>query len=412
MTVLIDEPDQVVTTPTVRRVFARARFWIVLAVFVAVVVVGYNLLAPPSLSVQPLDPAGTGQTGSRALVAVLGQHGVKVTATSTLAATHGAIDSPKDTTLLVYDPSDYLDSDQLAALRSLAEHVVVIAPDKQQVREIDPAVSLIGSATASPTAGCTLPAAVKAATLADGGNAYRVSGGAVAYSRCFPNGDNDYTLVVQRTGKRTLAIVGAMNAFTNRYIPDQGNAALAINLLGESRNLVWYLPSVDDVGASGHTVSFAEAAPAWITSFVALVFLVIIAAALWRGRRFGPLVIERMPVVVRASETMEGRARLYQTTSARSRALDSLRIGTIGRVTTMCGLPRTANLDEVTAAVASATGRPLADVRDALVERMPLTDSELVRQSDALLGLERDVAGATGHPTPPVSTPKKERKTR
>ena len=35
-------------------------------------------------------------------------------------------------------------------------------------------------------------------------------------------------------------------------------------------------------------------------------------AALWRTRRLGPLVAEPLPVVVRASETVEGHGRLYQ----------------------------------------------------------------------------------------------------
>ena len=65
-----------------------------------------------------------------------------------------------------------------------------------------------------------------------------------------------------------------------------------------------------------------------------LLLLVFLAAAFWRGRRLGPLVVENLPVVVRASETMEGRARLYQKSSARLHALDALRIGAIQRLAT------------------------------------------------------------------------------
>ncbi len=43
-----------------------------------------------------------------------------------------------------------------------------------------------------------------------------------------------------------------------------------------------------------------------------------IAAAFWRGRRFGPLVVENLPVTVRASETMLGRARLYEKSRAQA----------------------------------------------------------------------------------------------
>jgi hypothetical protein len=100
-------------------------------------------------------------------------------------------------------------------------------------------------------------------------------------------------------------------------------------------------------------------------------------------------------VIVRASETMEGRARLYQSSSARLRALDALRVGTIQRVARLCGLSRRASLDEVIGAAAAATGRPPQVVRELLVGANPVSDSELVRLSDELLLFERDVAAAT-----------------
>ncbi len=117
----------------------------------------------------------------------------------------------------------------------------------------------------------------------------------------------------------------------------------------------------------------------------------VIAAGIWRGRRFGPLVVENLPVTVRASETMEGRARLYQKSSARLRALDSLRIGTIARLARSCGLPRLATVEEVVAAVAPLTGRPVTEVRGLLIDRHPASDAELVVLSDELLELERNV---------------------
>jgi hypothetical protein len=272
----------------------------------------------------------------------------------------------------------------------------VISPGAKEVRALDPNITLVGNSTASPSAHCELPAATNAARIEDGGHAYRLAAGATSYSRCFPSGDDDFTLIQRQTGGTTLTVVGSTKSFQNRYIGDGGNAALAINLLGASKNLVWYLPSLEDVGASGKTVTLAQAAPAWFPAFTVLVFLVLIAAAIWRGRRFGPLVIERMPVVVRSSETMEGRARLYQSSSARVRALDSLRIGAITRIGRMCGLPRTADVSEVAATVAVLLGRPITEIRSILVDVRPASDADLVRSSDDLQRLESAVADATG----------------
>ena len=127
-----------------------------------------------------------------------------------------------------------------------------------------------------------------------------------------------------------------------------------------------------------------------------LLLLVFLAAAFWRGRRLGPLVVENLPVVVRASETMEGRARLYQKSSARLHALDALRIGAIARLATQCGLSRLAGVDEVVAAVATLTGADSIRLRELLIDTVPTTDRELVRLSDDLLEVERAARAASG----------------
>jgi hypothetical protein len=125
-----------------------------------------------------------------------------------------------------------------------------------------------------------------------------------------------------------------------------------------------------------------------------LLGIVALAAALWRGRRFGPLVVEDLPVTVRASETMEGRARLYQRSSARRRALDALRVGTVARLASALRLGRAASVEEVAWAVADRLRRDPQQVRQLLLDADPATDAELVRLSDELLVLERDLRAA------------------
>ena len=71
----------------------------------------------------------------------------------------------------------------------------------------------------------------------------------------------------------------------------------------------------------------AALTPGWVTPVMLLLVRRLRRRRVWRGRRFGPLVVENLPVVVRAGETREGRARLYQRSSARLRAADALRIG-------------------------------------------------------------------------------------
>lgn len=132
-----------------------------------------------------------------------------------------------------------------------------------------------------------------------------------------------------------------------------------------------------------------------MTPLAVLLVLVALGAMFWRSRRVGPLVVENLPVVVRSSETMRGRARLYERAGARLHALDALRIGTVSRLATACGLSRLASVDEVADAVAARTGRDRAEVAGILIHRIPQNDAELVRLSDELLQLETDTEAAT-----------------
>ena len=155
--------------------------------------------------------------------------------------------------------------------------------------------------------------------------------------------------------------------------------------------MIWYVSSYADL-QQGATPSLGDLVPGWVLPLGVLLGIAGIALVLWRARRFGPVVVENLPVVVRASETMEGRARLYSRAHARLRALDALRIGTVDRLARAIGLARTATVDEVANAVAALTGRDRAAVSALLLDTVPTTDAQLVRLSDELLTLEAEVA--------------------
>jgi hypothetical protein len=123
---------------------------------------------------------------------------------------------------------------------------------------------------------------------------------------------------------------------------------------------------------------------------------VVIAAGIWRGRRFGPLVVEQLPVHVPAGETSAGRARLYARSAARVHALDQLRIGAIRRIAVTLRLPRSTAVDQVADAAAQATGRDPASVRRLLVDDLPSHDRQLVDLAGELARLEDDVRRVLG----------------
>ncbi len=226
-----------------------------------------------------------------------------------------------------------------------------------------------------------------------------MSGDATA---CFEGSGGRASLASTSYQGRTVYLLGSAAVLMNDGIDRLGNAALGLNLLGEHRTLVWYLPGLLDRPVTG-PADLASLTPGWVTPVVILLTLVFVAAAVWRGRRFGPLVVEHLPVVVRAGETREGRARLYQRSSARLRAADALRIGTIGRLCVSVGLPRVATTEEVAEAVAALTGRDHAAVLVLLMEEHPHSDRQLIDLSDRLAELEHATAAAAS-PDSPRST--------
>ena len=118
----------------------------------------------------------------------------------------------------------------------------------------------------------------------------------------------------------------------------------------------------------------------------------LLLAALWRARRLGPLVTERLPVVVRASETVEGHARLYQSRRARDRAAAALRQAAVTRLAPALGLPPNAEPRRRD----RGAGRPVQPRTRREIDAMlygpaPGSDAELVTLASDLDALEGEV---------------------
>ncbi|WP_185202578.1 DUF4350 domain-containing protein [Glaciihabitans sp. INWT7] len=378
-------------TPTIRVATRRSLFWIVAAVFLILIAVIALAATGASSGGVPFSATNAAPAGSKAIAEVLRQQGVDVSVPATLSGAKSALRRSAGSTLFLFDPDGNLDKAQLRTLAALAQRFVVLSPTYAQVSALAPEVGLAGIVSRSSlAAGCDLPAARAAGRVSGAGSGFRVLDPAAETTACFASGKRTFSVVdIVRDG-RHITVVGTTDAFDNEHVSERGNAALALSLLGQSDRLVWYLPTIDDSSISGPSI--AQLTPAWVGGVSALLVVVAIAAAFWRGRRLGPLVVENLPVVVRASETMEGRARLYQKGAARLRALDSLRIGSVSRLAILCGLPRLATVDDVIAAVARVTARDPAEISGLLLTAEPRNDRELVRLSDELLDLERTVA--------------------
>jgi hypothetical protein len=192
------------------------------------------------------------------------------------------------------------------------------------------------------------------------------------------------------TSGGTTIVLGDVRPLRNSRLGEHGNAALAMNLLGANPDLVWYLPPVIATATDGGP-SLLSLVPPWVWWALAQVTVAVGLAAAWRARRLGPVVAEALPVVVRAAEATEGRARLYRRFRSRDRASAALRDAARSRLGRRLALPRAASPPEVLEALARRTGRHPGELDALLYGAAPTDDATLVRLADALDTLEREV---------------------
>jgi Domain of unknown function (DUF4350) len=394
-------------TPTVREQVRQRRAWIVIAA--ALVLGALLLLAIQGDALRPPGPTlgadNAGPAGSKALVEVLRDHGVDVVEAGT--ADDAVAAARRGATVLLYDEFAVLDADRLDELSAASERLVVAEPAFATLEAIGPGVRLAGAASGPlDDVACDATAAERAGELSDGQRLLTIDDDAAAagWEGCFRDGELGYALVTgPGASGGEVALMAATTVFENEHVDEAGNAALAIGLLGASDELVWYLPGPGDADGA-EAPSLAELTPGWVSPVMVLAIAVVIAAGVWQGRRFGPLVVERLPVQVPAGETSQGRARLYARSAARRHALDQLRIGAIGRIAAVLKLPRSAPVDAIADAAAGATGRDAASVARLLVDAVPAGDRELVDLAAELERLEQDVA-ASVRPHPDRTDP-------
>jgi hypothetical protein len=308
---------------------------------------------------------------------------------------------PLDVTVLMFDPQSFMSPQQRGSVLALGTDVVAVEPDLFALDDLAPGIGLTGQISGTFSADCDVTAVQKAGTVSASGLGYRITASPDGVdTEEAPARDSvscltkkgESGLILMPRGGRTLTILGLGSALQNGTIASKGDAALALNLLGQHRTLIWYISSYTDLQDGESSATLGDLTPGWVWALVVLLGMAGVAAAIWRGRRFGPIVVENLPVVVRAGETMEGRARLYSRAKARLHALDALRVGTVDRLAGAVGLPRTATVQQVADAVAALTGRDPGEVSALLLDRVPSGDAELVRLSDELLALEAEVA--------------------
>ncbi|MGF7237745.1 MAG: DUF4350 domain-containing protein, partial [Frankia sp.] len=348
----------------------------VVALVVALLIAGALLIAVFGRSGPggDLDPRSAKPSGARAIAQLLRNRGIGVTFTDdpTVAVSPAAGTSAAAAarTIVLPRPGRLTEPEvnRLAAAAAHGAHLVLIDPS-------DEVLSALGAGMhTGPTvdvrdrpAGCLAPEATTAGSAWMGGSTFDGTG---VSADCYPAGGLP-TLVlatVTSSGRATpdgrLAVVGSGTFLTNAKLASSGDAALALELLAARPSVLWLMPTGGRAGAldGGGTGLLGLVSAGVLAAFAQLGVAVLVLAA-WRGRRLGPPVPEPLPVVVRAAETVEGRARLYRAAHAGPAAAEALTEAARSRLTRALGVPTTADGTTpdpaaLVGAVAAATGRP------------------------------------------------------
>jgi hypothetical protein len=398
-----NEPVGGGTAARLRRRWHAWRWPVTVATVLVLAAILATVLIPGSNG-RDLDPDSAAPGGSRAVAQILGRQGVVVS-----RATRGAELTSRTvpgSTLLVVD-SELLSPDRLSALADTGADLVLVAPDAIALTRLAPQLRTAGLADATvrdPGPGCRSADALAAGRTVAGGALYAAaasdssSAGAGNLALCYPDRDDPTAAAFASwtDGRRRVTVLGQPAVLTNDRLAEQGDAALALRTLGTNPSLIWYLPDPLDTGTT--QLSLSDLYPRWVRWVGWQLVIAVLVALVWRARRLGALVGEPLPVVVRAAETPQGRARLYRASRARDRAAATLRTAAIRRLARRLDVPAEATPGDVVRLIAASTGRPEPDVAGLLLGPVPQDDATLVWLADRLDELEAALADPTARP--------------
>jgi hypothetical protein len=377
MTVIAAEPS-IDVSALLRRLRIPA---LVAAIALALITVLAAIGASPND--ESLDPRNTSPNGTHALAALLGDRGVTVEIATSLTQ----LDASTAATVVLTDP-DAIPVRALRAIASSEATIVVVDPGRT-------ALSALGSdavpdqrvtaVTLNPQ--CNLPAAVVAGSVRLSGELYRTP---AATSRCYLAGGDAALVTSTRGDGAQTDVLGSPSTLTNAELAKAGDAALALGLLDHGP-LRWVPGGLRLAVPPKSQQGLLNLLPPRVIAVVVQLFIALLVLALWRARRLGKPVAEPLPVIVRATETVEGRARLMHAARARGAAARALRAAAIQRLTHALRLSADEDPAAVVGLVAERAHRPTAEVRAVLYGGEPPDDSSLVRLAQQLPDLEAAV---------------------
>lgn len=202
---------------------------------------------------------------------------------------------PESETMIVVTNPDSLSSEQAQLLQQTRASVLYLNSTPYLLKQIDGHKVSPNSALNSPEPGCAGAEGLAGQTSSPLAVVLDTPG-------CWPSGGGHMLVRYQQAGPRT--ILADATIMQNAKLTEHGNAAASLAALGSRHHAIWV--RVSPAGP-------AELQSPEIAHLIGALAILFVTGALVFGRRFGPLVHEKLPVTVPSFETEDGRASLYRS---------------------------------------------------------------------------------------------------
>lgn len=333
----------------------------ILFVVLAIITVIALALSISSLSsrynTEEMHPSSVAPDGAGALASILRDRGV------TVDLVHSADDALAGAgTILIWDPRGNLTFQERQELIDSGRNLVVVSADGWDGNEWLP-TSFVDATYATTN---TSRPECAVGWVSDLDAIERVSRG-VDYPGCFPVGDGFHLVEADN-----VVYFASPELFQNEYLDRAHNAAVSIRATGQSDHLMWLMPVRQDA-----SMEVLPSVPPALTGALIGFGLVALWYGLFVRRPSGPLIPEKLPVLVPSAEAARGRAKLYERGGNSAHAGAALRAGTIHTVSGRLGLPTNATPETVVNQLADASGWDRAAVADLFYGPSPGNEREL-----------------------------------
>lgn len=376
----------------------RARPWVIILIGVVVLGLAMILIRPGGNKI-PLHPDNHHEDGSMALANILKDQGVDLTVTH--SPEEAAAKADENTTVFFLD-AWFVEEYLYGEIHDSGANLVIAQPTQDTLSHLAPSLTLDdqvyeadGDDSNLVAAECDDPHAQAASEISPSDPGFMLEqGDDQDLELCFIQNSMG---AFAATDDGSIRFFADIAPFQNDELDSAGNAALTMRSLGEKPELLWVIPSFTDAGVEPgdeQGPSLFDFLPPWFGGAMLLSLLVAIVAALWRGRRMGPLMVEPLPVEVHSTETTIGLGHLYRRGSSLVHAGQALRSGAALRCAQRLGLAASTPNSALAAAVAHATGRDYESVYGLLFGSAPVSEPELLHLAHSLDSLESEVAAS------------------